>query len=61
MTHALVGDVANVIRIETLRATARIVVESTIAGPALGRTLSLRPGLIESSPAKRAQDTAHRA
>jgi hypothetical protein len=52
VTHTLVGDVANVIWIETLRPTPLIVDWSWKAKPSLDRTFSLRPRLINSSPAK---------
>jgi hypothetical protein len=49
---ALVGDVAYVIRIETLRSTPLIVDKSTKASLAFDRAFTLWPRLIESSPAE---------
>jgi hypothetical protein len=60
MAGPLVGDVADVVRIETLRSTPLIVDRPTKAKPALDRTFSLRPGLIESSPAELLPESAHR-
>ena len=47
---SLVGDIADVVRIETLRSAPLIVHWSAKAIPALDRTFSLRPRFIESSP-----------
>jgi hypothetical protein len=56
---ALVGDVAYVVRIETLRSTPLIVDRSTKTKLAFDRSFSLLPRLIESSPAKLLPETAH--
>lgn len=57
---ALVSDVAHVAGIKTLRSAKLIVNVFRTAKPSLDRILSLRPGLIEFSPAKLLPWTAHR-
>jgi hypothetical protein len=52
VSGALVGDVAYVVGIETLRSAPLIIDWSRKAKPSLDRTFSLRPGIIESSPGK---------
>jgi hypothetical protein len=56
---ALVGDVAYVVRIETLGPTPLIVDRSMKAKLAFGRAFSLRTRLIESSPAELEPETPH--
>jgi len=56
---ALVGDVAYVIGIDTLRSAKLVIDGSSKAKPSLDRILGLRPGLIELSPAKLLPSTAH--
>jgi len=58
VTHTLVGDIAYIVRIETLRSTPFIVDASTHAKLALDRTLGLQPGFIESSRGKLLRGTA---
>ena len=59
VSGALVGDVAYVVGIETLRSTPFIVDRSTRAKLASDRTFTPRPRLIESSPARLLPGTAH--
>ena len=59
MAHALVRDVSNIIRIDTLRSTPLIVDRPANAKSPLDRGLSLRPELIESFPATLLPVTAH--
>ena len=58
VAHTLVGDVANVIRIDAFRSTPLIVDGSTHAKPALERTLRPWPGFIEWSPVRLLQEAA---
>ena len=55
----LVGDVAYVVRIETLRATPLIIDRSTKAISALDRAFGLWPRLVNASPAKLLPETAN--
>ena len=59
VAQTLVGDVANVIRIDTFRSTPIIVNGSTNPKPATERSLSLRPALVESFPVKLLPETVH--
>src|SRR5262245_49315778 len=52
VAHTLVGDVTNVVRIDTLRSAPLVVDGLGRANPSLDRALGLRPGLIAASPAK---------
>ena len=56
---ALVGDVADVVRIETLRSTPLIVDRATKAKLAFDRTFTWRHGLTESFPARLLPAIAH--
>ena len=60
VSRALVGDVADVVGVDTLRSTPFIVDASTPAKPSLDRTFSLRPRLIAFAPAEFVVETAHR-
>jgi hypothetical protein len=56
VAHTLVGDVANIIRIDAFGSTPLIVDGSTHAKPALARTLRPRPGFIEWPPVRLLQE-----
>jgi hypothetical protein len=57
---SFVGDIAYVIRIETLRSTPLIVDASAIAKAAPDRLRTLRLGLLESWPGKLLRESAPR-
>ena len=59
MPSTLVGDVAYVVRIETLRATPLVIDRSTKAISALDRAFGLWPRLVNASPAKLLPETAN--
>jgi hypothetical protein len=58
MAHALVSDIAQVVRIDTFRSTPLIVDGSTEAKSALERTFSPRLGFLEEFPAELLPETA---
>ena len=58
VAHALVSDVANVIRINAFRSAPLIIDASTNTNPALERTLSPWPGFVEWSPVELPPETA---
>src|SRR5262245_51018478 len=59
MSCALVGDVAHVVGIETLRSTPLVVHGSGEAPRSLGRTLRPHPRLVESARAEILRNAAH--
>ena len=60
MSWSLVGDVADVVRIETLRSAPLVVDVFTKAIPAFDRTFGLRPRLIGLAPAEFLPQSDHR-